>query len=115
MMIEMGKKYQTRDGRAVRILCVDGPHPTYPVIGVVNARTVPDMWTEYGQFVEAGQHIPDLDLVPVPNEAVMQWGSDEFMEPAVYVPESHRIVHLHDFLQALPKGVHEIILTWEEP
>jgi hypothetical protein len=34
-MIDMMKQYQTRDGRAVRILCVDGPDHRFPVVGFV--------------------------------------------------------------------------------
>lgn len=34
-MISMDKKYKTRDGRDVRILCVDGPSDECPVIGIV--------------------------------------------------------------------------------
>lgn len=31
-MIDMNKSYQTRDGRAVRVLCVDRNDPEYPVV-----------------------------------------------------------------------------------
>ena len=35
-VIEMGKRYQTRDGRAVRVLCVDMKGgAAYPVVGLV--------------------------------------------------------------------------------
>lgn len=32
MKITMDGKYKTRDGRGVRILCVDGSNPGYPVV-----------------------------------------------------------------------------------
>lgn len=35
MEISMDKQYQTRDGRAVRILCVDGLDEEFPVVGYV--------------------------------------------------------------------------------
>lgn len=34
-MIDMDKKYRTRDGRDVRLLCVDGPG-TFPVVGITD-------------------------------------------------------------------------------
>lgn len=37
-MIDMSKKYQTRSGEAVRILCIDGPDPVYPVIALVKDK-----------------------------------------------------------------------------
>jgi hypothetical protein len=46
-MIDINKKYQTRDGRAVRILCVDGPEDQC-VIGIVDGEDGPDTWTIEG-------------------------------------------------------------------
>jgi hypothetical protein len=34
-MIDMAKKYQTRDGREVRVLCVDSPDRLYKVVAIV--------------------------------------------------------------------------------
>ena len=34
-MIDMSKKYKTRDGRAVRVLCVDRNGKDYPVVALV--------------------------------------------------------------------------------
>ena len=104
-MIEMGKQYQTRNGRAVRILCVDGPG-SQPVVGIVEGEDSPDTWNMDGTW---SARIDSWDLVPVPvkHEATMQWG--QCFEPAVYVS-----VLLTDFLKGLPKNVHEIRLIWEE-
>jgi hypothetical protein len=33
--IDYTKPVQTKEGRKVRILCTNGPHKTYPVIGIV--------------------------------------------------------------------------------
>ena len=33
--IEMNKKYRNRDGKEVRILCVDRNHPLFPVVALV--------------------------------------------------------------------------------
>ena len=104
-MIEMGKQYQTRDGRAVRILCVDGPG-SQPVVGIIEGEDSLDTWNMDGTW---GTRSDSWDLVPVPvkHEATMQWG--QCFEPAVYVS-----VLLTDFLKGLPKNVHEIRLIWEE-
>ena len=71
-MIEMGKQYQTRDGRAVRILCVDGPG-SQPVVGIVEGEDNLDTWNMDGTW---GTRSDSWDLVPVPvkHEATMQWG-----------------------------------------
>lgn len=39
MTISMDKQYTTRDGRPVRLLCVDAPGP-YPVVGIVDEYVV---------------------------------------------------------------------------
>jgi len=68
-MIEMGKKYQTRDGRAVRILCVDGPLTHAPVVGVVDGIVEPGLWTKTGTYVVARESFSsDADLIPVPTK-----------------------------------------------
>mgnify|MGYP001160693361 CR=1 FL=1 len=109
-MIEMGKQYQTRNGKAVRILCVDGPG-SQPVVGIVEGEDSLDTWNMDGTW---GTRSDSWDLVPVPvkHEATMQWG--QCFEPAVYVSDAQSIVLLTDFLKGLPKNVHEIRLIWEE-
>lgn len=47
-MISMDKKYKTRDGRDVRLLCVDGPNERYPVIGIVQGLGFPYNWMSSG-------------------------------------------------------------------
>ena len=44
-MIDMNKRYQTRDGRPVRLLCVDADG--YPVVGLVNNHEI-YRWTDEG-------------------------------------------------------------------
>ncbi len=46
-MIDMAKKYKTRDGRDVRILCVDGPGES-PVVGF--AAGLLTRWMKCGAF-----------------------------------------------------------------
>lgn len=70
MNITMQGKYTTRDGRAARILCVDGPRPDYPVAGFIADEHTADSWTADGHmFTGIGKIIypsDDLDLIPVP-------------------------------------------------
>ncbi len=40
---------QTIGGEKVRILCIDGPHTAYPVIGILCVHGVVDEWTLSGQ------------------------------------------------------------------
>lgn len=66
--IEMNKQYQTRDGRAVRLLCVDGPGD-FPVVGIINPEGdehIINCWTWEG----AARVIARADLVPVPEYRV---------------------------------------------
>ena len=67
-MIEMGKQYQTRDGRAVRILCVDGPNLLRPVIGCVEGDYSALMWMPDGTFFTNDDSPHHLDLIPVPTK-----------------------------------------------
>lgn len=67
MGITMDGKYQTRDGRAVRILCVDGPGESYPVVGVIKGQIHTDSWTADGIMSKCNAFPMDnLDLVPIP-------------------------------------------------
>lgn len=64
--IEMGKKYKTGDGRAVRILCVD-MNNAYPVVAIVTEENGDeDTWgyTAEGQYNTFGPD-EEEDLVEV--------------------------------------------------
>lgn len=58
MKIEMGKQYKTRDGRDVRVLCIDGPDKNYPVVAAVNNGDGDDYWTPE-DFTEDGTYVVD--------------------------------------------------------
>lgn len=60
-MIDMKKRYRTRDGRDVRLLCVDGP-AKYSVVGLVENSLL--TWTEYGYF-DTRDDTEHLDLIEV--------------------------------------------------
>jgi hypothetical protein len=62
-MIDIDKKYQTRDGRPVRLISDNGT-PEYPIIGIVDGGGIrPRSWTAEGKYSDL---CPDFDLVPVP-------------------------------------------------
>jgi hypothetical protein len=63
-MIDMNKKYQTRDGRAVRILCVDAPSKL-PVVGIVEGEHGVDTWSINGRYFTGASA---WDLIPVPTK-----------------------------------------------
>ena len=71
-MIDMDKKYRTRDGRAVRVLCTDMKNPTYPVIALIEDVSKNGETLEYfGSFTSEGCasstcEANDRDLVEVP-------------------------------------------------
>jgi len=59
--ITMDGKYTTRDGRPVRILCVDGPR-IEPVVGVVGEGVNCTFWTAEGKDASGRS---DFDLIPL--------------------------------------------------
>jgi hypothetical protein len=73
MMIEMGKKYQTRDGRAVRILAILD-REAWPVVGIIypiEGRGFEDLgiWTREGKSENCGEK-SITDLIPVSTKHV---------------------------------------------
>lgn len=71
MKIEMGKKYTTRDGRPVRILCVDGPEP-WPVAGYIKGHLEPQCWRDSGNHSSRDIY-PERDLIEAKPEPVVEW------------------------------------------
>ncbi len=63
-MISLDKKYKTRDGRDVRVLCVDAGGP-FPVIALVDQQLV-YRFAEDGMLGRGKGH--DLDLIEVKPE-----------------------------------------------
>lgn len=69
MKIEMGKKYQTKDGNPVRILCVDREHSDYCVVGLRATKTCGEQmssWTVEGHFRKGEDNEDDLVEVVEP-------------------------------------------------
>lgn len=67
MQIDISKKYQTRDGRAVRLLCVDGPSG-YPIFGIVGNGY--EKWTAAGKYTlaQSSNQTDPSDLIESPRE-----------------------------------------------
>lgn len=67
--ITMEGKYQTRDGRAVRVLCVDVKHADYPVIALITDEDGAEgieSYTPSGKLCSAEDVIEyHEDLVPL--------------------------------------------------
>ena len=73
-MIDMSKKHQTRDGRAVRILAT-GAKSHRTIIGIVTDVAGYDhvfSWFPNGLYYDDGKPA-DLDLIPVPTKH-QAWG-----------------------------------------
>jgi hypothetical protein len=62
-MLDLTKKYRTRDGREVRCLRRLDYTATYPLVGFVDYRQL--SWMADGKYHESGTD-PHLDLVPEP-------------------------------------------------
>lgn len=120
-MIEMGKKYQTRDGRAVRILCTDLKGcGCATVIGLVTQESgteYVESWMADGSILPATQPSRNgktaCDLVPVSTKhegwmlinACGQWfGGDIYTAERWAQEESDKY----------GSGVHVAHVTWED-
>ncbi len=64
--IQMGREYQTRDGRPVRVLCVDYDHPLgFPVVALTKNRKS-EMLGVYR--ADGTRDEESADLIPVPRK-----------------------------------------------
>lgn len=78
--ISMDKKYRTRDGREVRLLCIDGPDSNSPVIGIVGCQIV--TWRINGRWGSLTQASDLFEVVP----DVVRWAN---VYPDGNVPNIH--------------------------
>jgi hypothetical protein len=51
--------------------CVDGPDKSWPVVGFMGDRTMPDVWSEDGRFILYNNYPADLIPVPTKHEGWM--------------------------------------------
>lgn len=92
-MISLDKEYRTRDGRKVRLLCVDGPDNSYPVVGIVRGSTSTCQWMSNGWRVISQER--SLDLVEVADETTRMnpnLGSIANAELMADAPEMYEIL-----------------------
>ena len=61
--IDWTKPVRTKDGRAVRVLCTDGPGD-YPVVGFIDGVDGPECWHADGRYFESFGDNRDLENAP---------------------------------------------------
>jgi hypothetical protein len=111
MNITMQGKYQTRDGRAVRILATDFKAGATYVIGAItmtDTNEIVGLWNARGEEFGGFDHLDDLIPVPTKHEV---W---------VIVPDGSKFIdssfYSHDEAYELTVGDkthHMAKLTWE--
>jgi hypothetical protein len=62
-LIRLDSKYTTRDGRAVRVLCVDADINARPVVALVDGGNSPYSFTANGQYYANTECA--IDLIPL--------------------------------------------------
>lgn len=90
MTISMEKQYTTRDGRPVRLLCVDGPG-AYPVIGVFDDAVT--KWLPTGEFCPKEQSRFDLIEVKPRVQCEVWVYRDEDGEHIIFDHEADNLPH----------------------
>ena len=126
MNITMQGKYQTRDGRAVRILCVDGPTEDQPVVGIVEGETDIDQWTSEGVSFPwpcsdktTVKKYWQFDLIPVPTRhqawGVMRMRSrpNDIMNIADSAVFETKQEAAHYMTSVCLNGAFLVLVTWE--
>lgn len=90
-MIDINKKYRTRDGRKVRIYAVDGGWLNYAIHGAVSSSQgwEPEWWLDDGRKSKLGGTDP-LDLIEVKPE-VKGWIN--IYRAGKFLPENVSNVH----------------------
>jgi len=58
-MIDLTKKYRTRDGREVTLISDKG-RGDFPIVGYLKGREAPAIWTQDGRYTLAGDMCSDL-------------------------------------------------------
>lgn len=63
MEISMDKQYRTRDGREVRVLCVDRSHQNYPVVALIGDDGAIESFTAEGSHQAHSVGDSEFDLI----------------------------------------------------
>lgn len=79
--IDWTKPVRTKDGRAVRVLCTDGPGD-YSVAGYIEGETNPRSWTLDGYFHINERH-STLDLENIPQSIQREYWVNVYPEVAI--------------------------------
>jgi hypothetical protein len=74
--LDVTKPVQTRDGRKVRILCTDRDDLYYPIVALIGANAVLNIYTKDGKYDWMKREEHGRDLINVPNEITVD---DEVM------------------------------------
>lgn len=69
MKITMDGKYQTRDGRRIRLFSLNGPDFLFPIVGAIEDCYKVSVWRMDGRITNEGES--QADLVPAPEEYQM--------------------------------------------
>ena len=83
--ITMDGKYQTRDGRPVRVLCVDA-ECGQPVVAIVAGYILLQFESD-GRFFRNGDYQSEFDLIPVPEKRRIKFWVN------VYEPFRTSVIH----------------------
>ena len=110
-MIDMNHKYQTRDGRAVRILATDFKAGATCVIGAItmtDTNEIVGLWNERGEEFGGFDHLDDLITAPAKHEVyVIVQGGQKLVNSAFYSrDEAYELTVGHPY-------EHIGKLTWE--
>lgn len=114
MNITMQGKYQTRDGRAVRILATDvkgDPHPVYGLIAYPSGVEILEKWMANGHYYGVcGESSADLVPVPTKHEGWMVFDKSSY---ALYTRKEGAEAALR---QDIGSQVSDIVahVTWED-
>jgi hypothetical protein len=119
-MIEMGKKYQTRDGRAVEILRNNIKNESFPIVGIIAERDgseTQDRWTAEGWYRRPITGIPDnSDLIPITEKHHGYVIISKDVSPAILgniVWNMHQAAESRRLAAVFPKDWIVIPVDWE--
>ena len=96
-MIEMGKKYKTRSGLPVRILCTDLKNKEYPIVAAIMQHNEEGIasFTETGKFIQNEKS--ELDLIE-------ETPYDDFKEDDLCVVWDEKSVKIFRYFSNVKKG-----------
>ena len=102
--IESGEaKVVTRDDRPVRIICWDASYEDLPIVGLIEGRERPDIFTREGSFFPIGEVEANADLfviLPLPNSNIFKQAVDTF-------GADHQIGMLHEEMGELQAAINQ--------